>query len=536
MMAAVRLLYSGYGRRRAIRLWVPAVIIGLLSIVIAQLTWAWLNRGRPIAEQAGRVAEMGELDTAERLYWQILRAHPADLDSWIHFIDVHTVLQHRGDDEAPGAGDIIKASLGDAEIRQQMARIGNAEVSTLVSYWYGMQAIPKTADPAGVKTLADKEPPARMANYLLARTALEDEDWSTAARRFEREGLAFPQRREHLLRLAMSLWIRHNAWGEVHKRVGDPRYAGVQDAAFRLELATHDRDWPGILLWCWPAGYVHTEAWPVALALLAAILWFTIAARLGRIGDPERGRPLLYVVAFVLGIASIYPTLLLITVEESIFAFRVLEQPIPDAIYYVFGVGLREELCKLLLFLPLLPVLKRRGSRIEAMTCGALVGLGFAAEENISYFHMAAGAALARFLTANFLHMSLTALVALSVFDASRGRSTPRDRFDVLFPLMVVIHGAYDFFLSTNGLSLLSMLLFIFVSRQFLRQLLIASSAEEEQGALRLLITSMFLLTGVSYVYATTLAGPLVAVQLIALGFLGVIIVIFMFVRELSPA
>ena len=149
---------------------------------------------------------------------------------------------------------------------------------------------------------------------------------------------------------------------------------------------------------------------------------------------------------------------------------------------------------------------------------------------------MSAGAALARFLTANFLHMSLTALVALSVFDASRGRSTPRDRFDVIFPLAVAIHGAYDFLLGAPGLSLLSMLLFVVVSRQFLRQLLIASSAEEEQGALRLLITSMFLLTGVSYVYATTLVGPLIAVQLVALGFLGVIIVIYMFVRELSPA
>jgi RsiW-degrading membrane proteinase PrsW (M82 family) len=277
----------------------------------------------------------------------------------------------------------------------------------------------------------------------------------------------------------------------------------------------------------------------VALALLAAVLWFTIAARLGRIGDPAPGRPLLYVAAFLLGIASIYPTLLAITIEDKIFGFRLVQQPIPDAIYFVFGVGLREELCKLLLFLPLLPMLKRRGSRIEAMTCGALVGLGFAAEENISYFHMAAGAALARFLTANFLHMSLTALVALSVYDASRGRSTPRDRFDVIFPLAVGIHGAYDFFLSSNefaGFSLLSMMLFIIVSRQFLRQLLIASSAEEEQGALRLLITSMFLLTGVSYVYATTLGGPLVAVRLIALGSLGVAIVIFMFVRELGPA
>jgi RsiW-degrading membrane proteinase PrsW (M82 family) len=172
------------------------------------------------------------------------------------------------------------------------------------------------------------------------------------------------------------------------------------------------------------------------------------------------------------------------------------------------------------------------------MTCGALVGLGFAAEENIGYFqHFAASAAISRFLTANFLHMSLTALVALSVFDAARGRSTSRDRFDVIFPLVVCIHGAYDFFLSDaafSSFSIVSMILLIFVARQFLRQLLIASSRAEEEGVLRLFVTSLALITGVSYIYATTLFGPLLAIRVIALGGIGVAFVLYMFVRELT--
>src|SRR5207244_9548964 len=111
------------------------------------------------------------------------------------------------------------------------------------------------------------------------------------------------------------------------------------------------------------------------------------------------GRPLLYGLSFVLGILSIYPTLLAVVTEESIFKFKMVNQPLPDAIYFVFGVGLREELCKLLLFLPLLPALLKRGSRIEAMTCGALVGLGFAAEENVGYFlRYDAATAMPRFL------------------------------------------------------------------------------------------------------------------------------------------
>jgi protease PrsW len=264
-----------------------------------------------------------------------------------------------------------------------------------------------------------------------------------------------------------------------------------------------------------------------------------IAVRLGRVQDAVPGRRRLYALAFLLGILSVYPTLLTITAEEQFLGLKELGQFVPDLIYFIFGVGLREEGWKIILFLPLLPALLRRGSRIEAMTCGALVGLGFAAEENIGYFHrFGAEATLPRFLTANFFHMALTALVALSVFDTRRGRATSRDGFNVVFPMAITIHGAYDFFLTTNDMplsSIFSTMLLIVISRQFLRQLLIASSKAEERGALYLLIASMALITGVSYVYATTLVGPWGAFRMIAVGILGVAIVIYMFVRELSP-
>ena len=142
---------------------------------------------------------------------------------------------------------------------------------------------------------------------------------------------------------------------------------------------------------------------------------------------------------------------------------------------------------------------------------------------------------MTRFLTANFLHMSLTALIALAVFDTARGRATQRDSFSAVFPMCVAIHGIYDFFLSANlGLSILSMALFVIISQQFLRQLLIASSTMEQEGVLRLFVASMALLTGLSYIYATTMLGPWIAFQVIAVGLVGVAIVMYMFVRELA--
>jgi RsiW-degrading membrane proteinase PrsW (M82 family) len=528
------------GRRRLLQLWGPVIGISLLSVVAALLIWKGLSSTADPDERIERAIEAGELGTAEQLTWRLLQKHPADLEMWIRFIDVNADLsEDEGEESEVGSMPAQTASVSELSIRNLLGGTGDRRVSTMATYWYEARSKTKKPDPAAVVSLADGKPPALFANYILARVAMAHDDWATAAGRFEREGLAYPTERQSNLRRAVWIWIDHDAWDEVRKRAGDGRFRGVIDARVRVELAEEERNWPVILLWSWPSEFVGVTAGPVALAILAGVLWFIIAARLGRIHDPVRGRRLLYGLALILGIASVYPTVLLIFVEEKIFGLKELGQALPDLIYFTFGVGLREEAGKLLLFLPLVPMLLRRGSRIEAMTCGALVGLGFAAEENIAYFHeLGGGHALSRFLTANFLHMSLTALVALSVFDTIRGRVTRRDGFNVVFPLAVMVHGLYDFFLTTNDIplsSILSMGLFVVISRQFLRQLLMASSREEEQGVLKLLVASLSLITGMSYIYATTLVGPGPALRLIALGAAGVAIVIYMFVRELAP-
>jgi RsiW-degrading membrane proteinase PrsW (M82 family) len=538
-------------RRRLLRLWGTPLGILALSFVAALLIWSRINSSATPHERIDRAFEAGELGTAERLSWQLLQKHPADLEAWIRFIDVSADLNNDEADQGEsvqGGSDRVESYEGSAAsplvresaIRGLLTRTGDARVSTMATYWYEARSKGAKPDPAAVMALADGRPPARFANYILARVAMAHDDWSSAAARFEREGLAFPTEHEGNLRRAVAIWIDHDAWDAVRKRVSDVRFKPVMDAGVRVDLAAEDHNWPAILVWVWPAGFVDVTVWPVVLALLAAVLWFIIAVRLGRMHDAVAGRRRLYAFAFILGIASVYPTLLLIFVEEKILVLRELGQFVPDLIYFTFGVGLREEAGKLLLFLPLLPALLRRGSRIEAMTCGALVGLGFAAEENIGYFHdVGGGHALSRFLTANFLHMSLTALVALSVFDTRRGRATPRDGFNVVFPLAVIVHGLYDFFLTTGDVpmsSILSMVLFVIIARQFLRQLLVASSKAEEQGVLNLLIVSLSLITGASYIYATTLVGPGHALALIAIGAVSVALVLYMFVRELSSA
>lgn len=535
--AQVRRRHSPFSTS-TIRLWTPVVAISLICVLVALAVWVRIGGTATPEERVARLVRLGELESAERLSWRILEANPSDLEAWIRFIDLHATVRYITISPDFADAGFHGPSASDSSIRALLARISDPQAATIATYWYESRAVSPKHDPAVVIALADAPRPARFANDLLGRAAARNDEWLEAARRFEREGLAFPNHAEPYLRRAIAIWIDQGEWNEVRRRLDDPSYARVIGAAHRLELATHDRDWPEILLRLWPASFTGVSPWPVALALVAAALWFTIAARLGRIHDREPGRALLYAGAFLLGVASIYPTLILITVQESIFNFRLLGHPLPDAIYFIFGVGLREELCKLLMFLPLLPLLKRRGSRLEAMTCGAFVGLGFAAEENVAYFQqMNAAAALARFVTANFLHMALTSLVALSLYDTVRRRAGQRDRFDVVFPLVVVVHGLYDLFLASEPLaeySFVAMILLIVVTQQFLRHLLVASSAMETEAVLRLVAASLALLTGVSYIYATTLVGPLIALRLIALAFLGAAIMIYAFVRELG--
>lgn len=517
-------------------MWMAVIAICVASVLIATAASRAGDRGKSLEERALSLQRAGHSEAAERLYWDALHRGRFNVETAVRFIDAHArVISGIGvRRSSTSASSLTETQISVFLNRSELA----PPLSTMVYYWYAVRMVDSEWDQNPVRTLAEHRPPVRWANHLLARAALLNGDPGEAARRFEKEGLSFPAEARDDLHRAVLIWFDRGAWKELRNRQSDPRYAGVTGAIFHLRLAEHDRDWLQVIRYVWPAGFEGVKRWPVFLAALSGALWFAIASRMGRIGEGVPGRKILYAVSFLLGVLSVFPTLLLITLEESVFPLRLLGQPIPDAIYFVFGVALREEVCKLLFFLPLLPILWRRRSRIEALTCGALVGLGFAAEENIGYFHrMEIADALGRFLTANFLHMSLTALIAVSAFESSRRAGVRRDTFRTVFPLAVLIHGAYDFILDsseTSGFSFLAMGLFILLSRQFLREMMSTCAAQRQRSVLRTFVVSLVLLTGVSYVYASTLVGPMRGVAVIGSGLLGVGIMIYVFVRELA--
>src|SRR5262249_7274948 len=163
---------------------------------------------------------------------------------------------------------------------------------------------------------------------------------------------------------------------------------------------------------------------------------------------------------------SILPTVLLIAIEEAKLHLVETGDPTRDVLFFVFGVGLREEAAKLLLFLPLLPVLRRWGDKLDVLVCGAMVGLGFAAEENLNYLAQETlHSGLGRFLTANFFHMALTGTLASALDDFVSDREKNAAAFSRTALFVIAIHGGYDFLLSHEeyGGSYFAMTAFVFL-------------------------------------------------------------------------
>jgi len=228
----------------------------------------------------------------------------------------------------------------------------------------------------------------------------------------------------------------------VRERIQDPEFASNASLYQRMRTQLWLRDY-GEILKLVVLMNLQTEPVYFLLAVFVALIWFAIV---GQMAGFQKGQISLYVVAVVLGMASTVATLYVVYLQEYIFeGVRETTELMGGIIYFVAGVGLREETIKLLFFVPLIPWLRKRGNDMEVLIAAGLVGLGFALQENISYYARSSGsAAVSRFLTANFFHLSLTGLIGFSFYRMVRYPKKMWEGFLTTFLLMVAAHGMYD--------------------------------------------------------------------------------------------
>lgn len=369
------------------------------------------------------------------------------------------------------------------------------------------------------------------ANYALALIYQYVPDYESASKALNRE-IEFHDSNPSRKRL-VGIYLHTKQFDALEQLKGVPGFESFITNYVLREIALSKMDWPALIKTHFLSEYEDVSVAMVVLALLSGMIWTTILFRF----NGSNSILALALPALLLGVASTHATILLIYVQEYQFSFKMGSDVVGQIIYCVLGIGLREETMKLLFFVPLIPFLRKRGD-LEILTVAALVGLGFAIEENINYFESTAGlSALGRFVTANFLHISLTAMCGLTLTRAVVHKGEDIQQAAVTFGMAVVAHGLYDAFIMVSVLddySFLSYTVFILIGFQYFGWLRHLRDEWKDPLSITAIFTyGVILVTGLSYgLYAWT-AGPIPAFQTVGQEFLGIGIILTLFYREI---
>ncbi|WP_394843312.1 PrsW family intramembrane metalloprotease [Pendulispora brunnea] len=526
------------------RLLVPALVAFLLTLAVGfGVASYWSHRASSDEDRAAALASSKQFAAAEAIYVRLLHERPS-VPLVLAFLDNHERaiadrIRRRLQGEAydPIAEHAAGALLTDDALDEVLWRDLPPDITLVARFWRGVEA---DAVPRHVREQmlagAKREPPVPWFNHLLAREAQQSGAPMEAAVYYEREGLTFPERAGDM-DIALNLWMNAGAWEHVRDRLQDARVFAAAGPLTKYRFAVNERDWKGAALQLWLNWKQRWQGTGLLMSAVSALAWAFVCTRLGKLGERPRFRLPLYIVAFGLGVASVIPTMFLIAVEESRLRLIETGDMVRDILFFVFGVGLREEASKLLLFLPLVPILRKWGDRLDVLVAGAMVGLGFAAEENIDYIAQGAvHSGLARFLTANFLHMAMTGILATALFEFIEDGERHASNFLRTSLFVVGLHGAYDFFLSHEemGGSFIAMAVFLFLTKPFLEAVDAARRrADKGISLLQAFVLAISVVTGVTFVYASGAMGPQQAAATMLQGLLGIAILLFFFVREL---
>jgi len=274
------------------------------------------------------------------------------------------------------------------------------------------------------------------------------------------------------------------------------------------------------------------------LAALAGCCWMAFLLHALKVRRLRDGRLWCAIVALPLGVLSIWPTHFFSFWQEQVWNLRDSRELVPGVCFYVLGVGLREELAKLLCLLPLMPLLLRMRSELTAMLVASSVGMGFAVAENVGYISGSrGGATMARFLMANPFHMTLTGLAGLALY---RGLRSPKDwgsHAVSTFGLVVIAHGLYDAFLGVAVLAEYAMfttIVFALVVYQFFRELrALRPSGGDVVSLSANFLCGVSLLTAATFVYLSATQGCSAAFEMLAQGVIGLGVMVYLFLREM---
>lgn len=476
-----------------------------LGIVVAGFGSAWLFLA--VIPDSKPAPAPDPLAQGIRHGWQRLdkasSANPRGLGRWLREMlpQVQYLSEVAGADHPTWAGYEKDGRVLGYEVRGLIRQhAGGAEAERMFEDYVQVQLAGKdaAAREAGsrLQERALRPTPPPMANELHAALLIRAQDLGGGLAALVREGQLFDDAataREGALRLALELRDTET----LRLIAGTPGWLAEMPPWLQYQTGEQLHDG-----WLMGKGLVrhrltHLPLRALVPALFAAPLWYAILVLQSA---PRQWRWLLPLAPLLAGVLSVWPALWLGAWQEATLQMRE-DAPFPqDLWYYVMGVGLREELAKLVLFALFLPwLLWRRAPGLALMT-GAFAGLGFALGENIDYYErFGGGVALVRFLSANFLHAALSGVAAHALYDMLRSRFARADRFIATFLGVVAAHGLYDYAASQGGQGMAYgvMLLLAFTAWRFLDLV-----EQEAPGARQLVSPASVFLIGIATLMA----------------------------------
>lgn len=199
-------------------------------------------------------------------------------------------------------------------------------------------------------------------------------------------------------------------------------------------------------------------------ALLVMLSWLFYLRKID-IYEPERWKNIFFI--FILGVIFSELTFLLSDVISMSTGFDLNGRFFNDLLYCIIGIGVIEELVKILPVIIILKYTKAINEPVDYLVYGSVSALGFAFAENLLYFNSyGPQIIMGRALTAVVFHMFLTSLAAyglmLNKYKSGKGLVT---KFTKYFILAAIVHGLYDFWLINPIVSkfgILSMIMLVF--------------------------------------------------------------------------
>jgi len=450
-------------------------------------------------------------------------------------VEALRVVLYLGAESSRVPGTRQHAALNDHFITKAVAARPSNEREILLAVWLSAE-IEEGVDQTPIARLAERDPPlpgAAFAAGLVAQELFADPEaelWFS----LEHSPLYAPLARQR----EFAIIARQGPPERVEAFLEKEEYYDVAPLDVRMLYDVEQGQWWRAVITGLAAIHWDRNAWQSwAISLLAATVWSIIVLRLANVSALRDPALPLSFAAILLGIFSTALTLVVLTWQELRFGLVRDGTLVGDFLYCFLGVGLREEFLKMICALPILWFLRGDRDDRRVLLIGAMTGLGFALAENLSYVELHnVGVGFTRFLSANFLHLATTALVAQGLVTWLRHPTRGLDHFLFRFTAIVLIHGGYDFFLIHAGLreyQIFSLIMLGGLAYWYFHIVRL----ERQQERMTIALPAIFIwglvgLIGAGYVLCSWDFGLFTAFRIMLETFISSALLLFIFLRE----